>query len=162
MLFTTTTELVALALVFIAGWLFGLASHPGGRKWKARYADEREANAVLRREHDTRLADVQRRNTELERENERLGRVAPVTAATIAPHAHASQTHAVENHAAQPHAVPASATYTTTRSDDATVGSRPVNATVTDTTTGSAPGSYPRRVAEIGPDERDPTTGNRR
>lgn len=90
MLFTTTTQYVALAVALVAGWLFGLASHPGSRKWKQRYADEREAHATVRREHDARLAEANARIKALEAENARLGRAAPVTAATIAPHAHAA------------------------------------------------------------------------
>jgi hypothetical protein len=81
MLFTTTTQWIALAVALVAGWLFGLASHPGGRKWKTRYVAERDAHAV-----------TTRRVTELERENGRLVRETPVverTAATgpIASHA---------------------------------------------------------------------------
>jgi hypothetical protein len=96
MLFTTTTQWVALAVALVAGWLFGLASHPGGRKWKERYATEREAHAATRKDydgqiaqarkdHDTRLAESNARYTEIERENARLAKAAPVTAATIAP-----------------------------------------------------------------------------
>ncbi|MGJ3626196.1 hypothetical protein AB5I41_03175 [Sphingomonas sp. MMS24-JH45] len=40
--FTNTTQWVAVAVALVAGWLFGLASHPGGKKWKARYIAERE------------------------------------------------------------------------------------------------------------------------
>ena len=87
MLFTTTTQWVAVAVALIAGWLFGLASHPGGRKWKQRYADERDAHATLRKDRDVRYAELEARNKELERENNRLATVAPVTAATIAPRA---------------------------------------------------------------------------
>ena len=43
MLFTTTTQWVALFLVLVAGWLLGLASHTGGRRWRERYAAERDA-----------------------------------------------------------------------------------------------------------------------
>ena len=67
MLFTTPTQYIALAVALVAGWLFGLASHPGGRKWKARYVAERDAHAV-----------TTKRVSELERENDRLGRAAPV------------------------------------------------------------------------------------
>ena len=108
MLFTTPTQYVALAVALVAGWLFGLASHPGGRRWKQRYAEEREAHAVARKEqelrlaeeraanattrgeHEARLSEERARAAELERENARLGRAAPVTAATIAPRAHAA------------------------------------------------------------------------
>ena len=101
MLFTTTTQYVALAVALVAGWLFGLASHPGGRRWKQRYAEERDAHAATRRDYDSRFADTGRghdaqlveakaRIAELERENARLARAAPVTAATVAPHTHAA------------------------------------------------------------------------
>lgn len=102
-LFTNTTQYVALAVALVAGWLFGLASHPGGRRWKQRYAEERDAHAATRRDYDarlaetgrgdtTRLAEANTRITELERENARLAKAAPVTAATIAPNAHAATT----------------------------------------------------------------------
>ena len=87
MLFTTTTQFVALALCLVAGWFFGLASHSGGRKWKTRYADEREAHAGYRKQGDAALADANRRIAELERENDRLARAAetvPVAAAPVA------------------------------------------------------------------------------
>ncbi|MBY9062391.1 hypothetical protein K7957_05530 [Sphingomonas yunnanensis] len=95
MLFTTSTQYIALAVALIAGWLFGLASHPGGGKWKTRYAAERDAHAAtakrvaeLERDHarlaelerdNARIGDLERENArvaELERENERL-RAAP-------------------------------------------------------------------------------------
>lgn len=79
MLFTTTTQWIALGVALIAGWLLGLATHPGGGKWKARYLAERDAHAA-----------TTRRTTELERENARLAKAAPVTAATIGTHAPAA------------------------------------------------------------------------
>lgn len=96
MLFSTPTQFAALVLALVAGWLLGLASHPGGRKWKERYVAERDAHAAARRDADARLAEARSnvdtraterdaRITELERENERLRRAAPVTAATVAP-----------------------------------------------------------------------------
>lgn len=69
MLFTTTTQWVAVAVALVAGWLFGLASHPGGKKWKARYLAERDAHAA-----------TTKRTTELERDNNRLAKAAPVSA----------------------------------------------------------------------------------
>ena len=73
MLFTTTTQFVVLALCLVAGWFFGLASHPGGRKWRTRYEEEREAHAAYRREVEAqrktdadRLAELERRNAALE------------------------------------------------------------------------------------------------
>ena len=82
MLFTTTTQFAALALCLIAGWFFGLASSGGGKKWKARYAAEREAHAGYRKQGDTGLAAANARIAELERENARLAKAAEVNAAT--------------------------------------------------------------------------------
>jgi hypothetical protein len=100
MLFTTSTQYIALAVALVAGWLFGLASHPGGGKWKARYTAERDAHAAtakrvaeLERDHgrlaelernNARVADLERENAriaELERENERLRAAPPVVVA---------------------------------------------------------------------------------
>lgn len=80
MLFTTPTQWLALAVALIAGWLFGLASHPGGRKWKQRYADEREVHARNRKEFDGRITDREARIKELERENTRLATAVPAAA----------------------------------------------------------------------------------
>lgn len=80
MLFSTPTQFAALALLFVAGWLLGLASHPGGRKWKERYAAERDAHAGVRKDGDIRVADADRRIAELERENSRLANATPVAA----------------------------------------------------------------------------------
>ena len=83
MLFTTATQWIALAIALVAGWLLGLASHPGGKKWKARYIAERDAHSATRRDLETRLATA-------DQENARLARAAPVTAATVAPNASAA------------------------------------------------------------------------
>ncbi|MCD2315634.1 hypothetical protein LQ954_05665 [Sphingomonas sp. IC-11] len=82
MLFTTPTQWLALAVALIAGWLLGLASHPGGRKWKQRYADERDVHGRTRKDLDARLAERDARIAELERENARLAHAAPVAATT--------------------------------------------------------------------------------
>ncbi|QNE31734.1 hypothetical protein F1C10_07155 [Sphingomonas sp. NBWT7] len=97
MLFTTPTQWLALAIALIAGWLFGLASHPGGRKWKQRYAEERDVHGRTRKDYDTRLAERDARVVELERENARLLSAAPVAAPAVAvpnaaaPHAPIAQ-----------------------------------------------------------------------
>ncbi|GAA0668164.1 hypothetical protein FHT00_000259 [Sphingomonas insulae] len=85
MLFTTTTQFAALALCLVAGWFLGLASHSGGRKWKTRYAAEREAHAGYRKQNDTSLADANRRIAELEHENARLTKAAAVVPVAAAP-----------------------------------------------------------------------------
>ena len=81
-LFSTPTQFAALALVFVAGWLFGLASHPGGKKWKARYLAERDAHAAVKKDGDVRAAAAEKRAVEAERENARL--VKDVEAARVA------------------------------------------------------------------------------
>jgi hypothetical protein len=83
MLFTTPTQWAALALVLVAGWLLGLASAPGGRRWRERYTAERDAHAAARRDADARVRQAEARTAELEREHARLVRAAPVTAATV-------------------------------------------------------------------------------
>ncbi|MEG3091092.1 hypothetical protein [Sphingomonas sp. PB1R3] len=83
MLFTTTTQFAVLGLVLIAGWLFGLASHPGGRKWRTRYATERDAHAAQVKDTEGKLSVAQTRIAELERENQRLATAQPVAATTV-------------------------------------------------------------------------------
>ncbi|PTW46430.1 hypothetical protein C8J25_105211 [Sphingomonas faeni] len=82
-LFSTPTQFAALALIFVAGWLFGLASHPGGKKWKARYHAERDAHAVAKKDADIRAAAAEKRAVEAEHENARLVKATPV--APVAP-----------------------------------------------------------------------------
>lgn len=77
MLFTTTTQYAALAVALLAGWLFGLASHPGGRKWRERFAAERDAHAATRTGLEQRLAEADARATALEQENARLREAVP-------------------------------------------------------------------------------------
>lgn len=83
-LFSTPTQFAVLGLLLIAGWLFGLASHPGGRKWKARYLAERDANAGVRREGEARAVAAEKRVVELERENARLAKVQQPVVAPVA------------------------------------------------------------------------------
>lgn len=85
MLFTTPTQWLALIVALIAGWLFGLASHPGGRKWKQRYADERDIHGRTRKDLEARLVEREARITELERENARLAHATPAATTTAAP-----------------------------------------------------------------------------
>ncbi|HXH16677.1 MAG TPA: hypothetical protein VNJ10_11170 [Sphingomonas sp.] len=77
-LFSTPTQFAALGLLFIAGWLFGLASHPGGKKWKARYLAERDAHAAAKRDSDLRAVAAEKRAVEAEHENARLVKTVPV------------------------------------------------------------------------------------
>lgn len=66
MLFSTPTQYAVLALCLIAGWLFGLASHPGGRKWKDRYRAQDAEHRAAREGLTTRDARIH----ELERERD--------------------------------------------------------------------------------------------
>ena len=91
-LFSTPTQFAALGLVLIAGWLLGLASHPGGKKWKARYLAERDAHCATRKETDLRASAAEQRAVEAEHENARLVKAAaaapvaaPVARTTAAP-----------------------------------------------------------------------------
>ena len=91
-LFSTPTQFAALGLVLIAGWLLGLASHPGGKKWKARYLAERDAHGATRKETDLRASAAEQRAVEAEHENARLVKAAaaapvaaPVARTTAAP-----------------------------------------------------------------------------
>ncbi|WP_174286105.1 hypothetical protein [Sphingomonas bacterium] len=81
----TATQFAILALVLVAGWFLGLASHPGGRKWRDRYAAERDAHATSRKDAEARIAAEKSRQIELERENARFRDAAPVPAQTMAP-----------------------------------------------------------------------------
>jgi len=83
-LFSTPTQFAALGLLLIAGWLFGLASHPGGKKWKARYLAERDAHAAARKDADSRATAAEQRAVEAEHENARLVKAA-AAAPVVAP-----------------------------------------------------------------------------
>ncbi|SEM49614.1 hypothetical protein SAMN05192583_0406 [Sphingomonas gellani] len=85
MLYYTPSHWAVLALVLVAGWLLGLASHSGGRRWRERYVAERDAHAVYRKDADARIAEADRRRAEIERDHARLAAAAPVTAATVTP-----------------------------------------------------------------------------
>ena len=77
MLFTTPTQFAILGLCLIAGWIFGLASHPGGRKWKERLH-------AAQAEHDVYRKDAEARIKTAEAERDRIAKLAPATGATAA------------------------------------------------------------------------------
>lgn len=93
MLFTSTTQFAVLGLVLIAGWLFGLASHPGGRKWRTRYSTERDAHAAHQKETEAKLSAAQTRIAELEKDNHRLASAQPVAAAPVVERAAPASSH---------------------------------------------------------------------
>ncbi len=77
MLFTNPTQIIVLALVLIGGWALGLASHPGGKKWKRRYQEEKATHARNRdlaeakaRADAARIAALEHANTDLARERD--------------------------------------------------------------------------------------------
>jgi predicted flap endonuclease-1-like 5' DNA nuclease len=70
----TINEWAIVALVFVLGWLLGLASR-SDRRWRRQYEEERAAHEALRREHDTRIAAANARITELERRDPPVGAV---------------------------------------------------------------------------------------
>lgn len=94
MLFQTPAQFIALALVLVAGWLFGLATAPGGRRAKERLRDAEAAHTANRVELERRVAAAEARAIEAERERDRLAKAAPVTAATAAPVAASAATSA--------------------------------------------------------------------
>ena len=58
MLFTTPSQYLVLLLMLVVGWLFGFASHSGGRKWKRAYREEQAARTEERRTLEARNADL--------------------------------------------------------------------------------------------------------
>ena len=87
MLFQTPTQFAVLALVLLAGWLFGLASSSGGKKWKQRYRDEEATHKAYRAEVAADLKTRDERLREVEAERERLTKergTATTAAATAA------------------------------------------------------------------------------
>lgn len=78
----TTNQWAILFLVLVLGWVLGLASRTGGKKWRRAYEAEREERAEIERRHAEELAAAQTRIAELER-----ARVAPtpVVAPVVTP-----------------------------------------------------------------------------
>ncbi|WP_084582198.1 hypothetical protein [Sphingomonas azotifigens] len=73
--YTTPLQFIGLALALVAGWLLGMATSAGGRRWRERYEAERDAHAAARneltaanaqiRELETANAQLERRQTEM-------------------------------------------------------------------------------------------------
>jgi predicted flap endonuclease-1-like 5' DNA nuclease len=88
LIFETPTEWVVLGLTLVAGWLFGLASAPGGKKWRERYEEEELAHAQYRdrAEADLREANMRIRDLQAERDRAvRDARAAPPPAPAPVP-----------------------------------------------------------------------------
>ena len=78
MLFTSATQFAVLALCLVAGWIFGLASAPGGRRWRDKYRAEEAAHAAYRKDAETRIAAAETRSRELQVAQERAAMVTAV------------------------------------------------------------------------------------
>ena len=63
----TTNEWVILFLVLVLGWLLGLLSRSGGRRWRREYEREHAERLALEESHRTRIAASDARIAELER-----------------------------------------------------------------------------------------------
>lgn len=92
MLFTNLTQFVVLLLMLVIGWLFGLASHPGGKKWKQALRDEQAARAEDVASRDARIRELEAANAELIRDRPAVRTSAPVATTTGAAAAGAAAT----------------------------------------------------------------------
>jgi predicted flap endonuclease-1-like 5' DNA nuclease len=63
----TTNQWAILFLVLLLGWLLGLITRSGGRKWKRAYEAERDARIDEQRDNAAALEAAQARIAELER-----------------------------------------------------------------------------------------------
>jgi predicted flap endonuclease-1-like 5' DNA nuclease len=85
--FETVSQFAGLGLTLVAGWFFGMASAPGGKKWRELYEEESVDLANYRHQAETDLKDANRRIRDLEAENTKLAAAAaaaPAVAATAA------------------------------------------------------------------------------
>jgi predicted flap endonuclease-1-like 5' DNA nuclease len=84
--FQSPTQFAALVLTLIAGWLLGMGSASGGRKWREAYEEEAGDHAHYRHQAETDLKQANNRVRELEAECERLKQAAAQApaAATVA------------------------------------------------------------------------------
>lgn len=67
MLGFSTNQLAILFLVLLLGWLLGLISRSGGKKWRLAYEAERDARIEEQREHAAQVGAANARIAELER-----------------------------------------------------------------------------------------------
>ncbi len=81
MLFDNPTQFLVLALMLVIGFLFGLASHPGGKKWRGRHQEAVAEHAAYRGEAESQLAALERDNATLRAELEQERARVPVAAA---------------------------------------------------------------------------------
>lgn len=79
----TTSQWAILFLVLLLGWLLGLISRAGGKKWRQAYEAERDARIEDRREHAAELEAANARIVDLERVRPAAAAAAAPTAATL-------------------------------------------------------------------------------
>lgn len=77
MLFSTPTQFAVLALCLIAGWIFGLATAPGGRRNRERLREVEAEHAIYRKDAEARIRAA-------EADRDRLVRASPVAAQMVA------------------------------------------------------------------------------
>lgn len=80
----TTSQWAILFLVLLLGWLLGLISRAGGKKWRLAYEAERDARIEDRREHAAELEAANAHIVDLERVRPAAGVAAPASAPTAA------------------------------------------------------------------------------
>ena len=85
MLFTNVTQFLVLGLMLAIGFLFGLASHPGGKKWRARHDAAQADHAAYRGESEAQLTALERENAALKAELEQERARIPVAASAAVP-----------------------------------------------------------------------------
>lgn len=76
MIFTTPTQFAVLALMLLAGLMFGLASAPSGRRHRDRLRENEAAHTAYRKDSEARIAAA-------ESERDRLVRASPVAAQMV-------------------------------------------------------------------------------
>lgn len=101
--FENLAQFVALGFTLVSGWLFGLASSSGGRKWRARYEEEAVEHAGYRDQAETDLRALNKRIQELESELRSGSAAAPVSAAAAVAAVAAAPVIAAEVAAEQHH-----------------------------------------------------------
>jgi predicted flap endonuclease-1-like 5' DNA nuclease len=77
----TLTQFAGLGLTLLAGWFLGLATAPGGGKWRDRFHEEESEHVRYRDETSEEIRTKTKRIRDLEADVARLGRGAPVAAA---------------------------------------------------------------------------------
>lgn len=80
MLFQTPTQWATLALVLVLGWVFGLLSRSGGKRWKQELAAERSSRAEERKGYEERL---RANDARVEASNKRIAELETHAPATV-------------------------------------------------------------------------------